>query len=196
MKKWLFNPFELVAGWTALFAGMAVIVLTAFIAVAGNIRLDGVIDLHITEDVNLTTALLDGFVNWLCLGFFIYLAGLIFSRSSIRLLDVFGTQALARFPFLFSVLASLLCFNGNILRYLDHMLLHQDGPNPVSIGVADVLLFGCMILVTLLMTVWGIALMYKAYSVSCNVKGTRAALSFTACMVFAEILSKVILSLM
>lgn len=192
MKKWLFYPFELVAGWTALFAGLLAIVTTAVVATAGSIHLDGVIDLHVTNEVYLVTALLEGLINWLCMSLFAYLAGRIFSRSSIRLLDVVGTQALARAPFLISVLVSLLCFNDNILQYLNYVFMHEG--EPAQIGISDVVLFACMVVAIILMTVWAIALMYKAYSVSCNVKGIRGILSFTVALIFAEILSKVMIS--
>jgi hypothetical protein len=36
-----------------------------------------------------------------------------------------------------------------------------------------------------------VALMYKAYSVSCNLKGPKAIFSFTAGLIIAEIISKV-----
>ena len=192
MKKWLFNPFELVAGWTALLAGLIIIVATAALAVAGNIRLDGVLDLHVGNNVSFATCLLEGCVNWISISFFIYLAGLIFSRSSIRPIDVLGTQALARFPMLISCVVSLLCFNEKILKYLEYTFLHQG--TPVTIGLADVLLFGCMIAFTLLMTVWYVSLMYHAYTVACNVKGTKAVISFIAGLVFAEIVSKIAIS--
>jgi len=37
-----------------------------------------------------------------------------------------------------------------------------------------------------------IALMYKAYSVSCNLKGTKAVISFIGALIIAEIISKII----
>src|SRR6218665_1367606 len=116
MKTWLFNPFERLAGWPALLYGLLIIVVTALVACGGGIHLDGVVDLHVAEQVSLSGSLLEGLINWLCMVLFVYLAGLLFSRSSIRFIDVLGTQALARFPFLISVGVSWLCFNANILH--------------------------------------------------------------------------------
>jgi hypothetical protein len=39
------------------------------------------------------------------------------------------------------------------------------------------------------MLVWMVALMYRAYSVSCNTKGGKAIGSFIAALIIAEILS-------
>jgi hypothetical protein len=193
MKTWLLNPFERLAGWSALFYGLVIIFVTALIACCGNIHLDGVVDLHVTEQVSLGSCLLEGLIDWGCMAAFIYLAGLLFSRSSIRVIDVLGTQALARFPFLVSTLVSWLCFNSNILHYMEYTFLHRG--EPVSITAMDVFLFGCVMLVTLVMTIWTIYLMYKAYSVSCNVKGAKGIGSFTAALIFAEIGSKWLISL-
>jgi hypothetical protein len=193
MKTWLFNPFERLAGLPALVYGLLIILLTSAIAFLGNIRLDGVIDLHVTGRVSWQSCLLEGLLDWLCMAAFAYLAGLLFSKSSIRLIDVLGTQALARFPVLISVLVSRLCFNANILHYVEYAFLHQGEPVPVTAG--DVLLFACMLLVTLVMTIWAICLMYKAYSVSCNVKGTRGITSFIAALIFAEVVSKLLIGL-
>lgn len=191
MKTWLFNPFERVAGWAALIAGLAILFLTALTAYYGNIHLDGVLDLHVTEGLTLTTCLLEGLINWLSLSAFIYLAGLIFSRSVFRLVDVLGTQALARVPFFFSCLVSLLCFNADILHYFEHAFLGRG--EAVTITAGDMALFAGMLLTTLAMTVWAVMLMYRAYSVSCNVKGTKAVLSFIGALLFAEIFSKLLI---
>ena len=42
----------------------------------------------------------------------------------------------------------------------------------------------------LLLLCWEVALMYKSYSVSCNVKGGKAIGTFIAGLLLAEILSK------
>ena len=41
---------------------------------------------------------------------------------------------------------------------------------------------------------WTVVLMYKAYSVSCNIKGAKAIVSFIIGLIIAEVLSKVALS--
>ena len=43
------------------------------------------------------------------------------------------------------------------------------------------------------MTIWMIALMYKAYTVSCNVKGAKVVTTFILSLILAEILSKVLI---
>jgi len=55
---------------------------------------------------------------------------------------------------------------------------------------ADLLVFALAMFLTLLMLIWMIALMYRAYAVSCNVKGAKAIITFIVGLVIAEVLSK------
>ncbi|MES2681565.1 MAG: hypothetical protein V4635_16840 [Bacteroidota bacterium] len=192
MRKWLFNPFEMLAGWTSLVVGVFVIFITAVIAFYSNTRFDGVLDLHLTTATSFTGNLTEGFINWLSLSLFVYLAGLFFSRSSIKIIDVIGTQAIARFPFMFAAIFSFFFFNNNVLHYFEYTFLKIG--KPVQISTSDIFMFSMGTISTVLMLVWMIALMYRAYSVSCNIKGTKAVLSFVACVIFAEILSKILIS--
>ena len=192
MKKWLFYPFEFIAGWTALFIGLVVILITAIVAYYGHIHLDGVLDLHEGQAASFATYLLEGAINWLTLFLFTYLAGLFFSGSSFRVMDVLGTQALARFPFLISCFVSLICFDEKILNYFTFRLLRQG--EAVILTTLDLIRFGVMILVDLILVIWTIVLMYRAYSISCNVKGNKGIFSFAAALVLAEVLSKILLT--
>lgn len=192
MKTWLFHPFERIAGLPALLAGSVILLITSIVAFFGGIHLDGVLDLHIGSEASYLNCIIEVAVDWLSMSFFIYLAGLLFSKSSIRPVDVLGTQAMARFPVFISCIGSILCFRHNFLLYMQYTFLHIG--EPVDISAAEVILFGIMLLITLVMTVWQVMLMYQAYAVACNVKGTKAVLSFTGSLLLAEISSKIILS--
>jgi len=58
---------------------------------------------------------------------------------------------------------------------------------------ADAVYFFSASLLMLPLSLWTVTLMYNAYAVSCNVRGLRAGLSFTAGLILAEILSKIVL---
>ena len=118
---------------------------------------------------------------------------------------MFGTQALARFPTLVSAVLSL---PPGVRRYQQHLLsqladvlrqfgyvLEQRVPNaaPVQVGPLDGLAFFACALGVLAMLVWMVALMYRAFSVSCNVRGGKAIGVFIAALVLAEAISKVII---
>ena len=42
------------------------------------------------------------------------------------------------------------------------------------------------------MIIWMVALMYKAYAVSCNVKGAKAIGTFIASLILAKVVSKIV----
>lgn len=193
MKKWLFNPFELVAGWMSLLIGAAIVLLTTVIAFYGNTHLDGVIDLHVADQVSFSGCLFEGLTDWLSLSLFVYIGGLLFSKSHIRIIDVIGTQGMARFPFLIAVISSFFLLDNQVLHYIEYKLLNIG--EPVELTIAEIVLFAVGTLITLLTVIWMIVLMYRSYSISCNVKGNKGILSFIGCLIFAEIFSKVLIHL-
>ncbi len=192
MKKWLFNPFEIIAGFTSLFIGLGIILLSSVICYFGKVHLDGVLDLHAGSNVSWTMAFLEGIINWLTITLILFITGLIISKSSIRFIDVAGTQALARFPYLLASLSAFMFPTEKIMHYFEWKFLQKG--DAVELGGMDVFLFGIQTLIMLACAIWIIALMYRAYSISSNVKGTRGIISFIVGLLVAEIISKIILT--
>lgn len=183
MKKWLFNPFTYVAGGKALAIGGAIMAAAAVIISFNNGHFDGTLDVHFGAPTTLLQAFFETLISWVCLIVALYALGRIVSESSVRLIDIAGTTALARWPML---VTSFLGFvpqpkigSGTSLNDLMKVAL-----SPSVIIVA---------LVTLPFIVWYIALLYNAFSVSANVKGGKAAAAFIGGLVIAEIISKVII---
>ncbi len=185
LVRWLFNPFYYIAGGKALLLGVCVIVLSAVIAMLGNARFDGVLDFHHggAAEVSLGTALIDGFVSWFSLAVLLFIAGLIFSKSRVRPVDIFGTQALARTPYL---LVSFLALWSAPWRYTAR-LVPGAPQNAEAGGLVPFILVSVVILVMLAWMIW---LMYKAFSHSSNLAGAKAAVIFVVCLLAAEALSK------
>src|SRR5690606_30700735 len=105
MKKLLFNPFEKIAGKEALYAGIVIAVVAALIASFNSTRFDGVIDLHfVFGDVPFSTAITDQLVNLGSLFISFYLTAVAFGARQTRPIDLIGTLAMARAPFLLAPL--------------------------------------------------------------------------------------------
>jgi len=186
---WLFNPFHYVAGGTALLVGVAVILAAGVIASLSNAHFDGVLDLHVDRPVPLWVFLLEGVIDWIALGALVLVGAKMISRSRVRTLDVLGTQALARTPTLVTALIALL---PGFQRFLAHLTAqYLPGAPDVQTQPMDVLVFAVAVLAIILMTIWMVALMYRAFSVSCNVTGGKAVAVFIAALILAEALSKV-----
>ncbi len=184
MKKWLFNPFIYIAGTKALIIGWAAMLGAAVIGYYSKTHFDGVLDAHSGHAAPMWFYFEDALVDWSLLVVIFYTAGSIFSRSSIRFIDVAGTFALARWVMIFVAIAGF--------------GVYMPGPNqPVSmeemmkrVMTGPVIVCG---LLSLALVVWMVALMYNAFTTSCNLKGGKAVWSFIIGLIIAEVLSKLIL---
>ena len=181
MKKWLFNPFLYLAGTQALFIGWAIMLVTAFISYYSKAHFDGVIDMHTGRTTSMTVYFLEQLIDWGCVVLIFYPAGLIFSKSKVRFIDVAGTMALARWVM---IICAIISFGIHAPAYTHNVdeLLKSITATSILLGL---LIVACAI--------WMIALMYNAFSISCNMKGSKATGAFIAALIIAEIASHFIL---
>ena len=188
ISQWLFNPFSFVAGYQALLLGLGIMLISAFFGFLGNTHFDGVLDVHKGLEAPLWLFLAEGIIDWLTIAMPLFFFGLLVSSSSLRMIDVFGTQALARWPY---IVVSIVMFPEAIQRFGTYLisrfiLTAASG----TIDYIDMLISIFAALVGVIMVVWMVALMYRAYVVSCNIKGARAIITFIVSLIGAEVLSK------
>lgn len=194
LNQWLFNPFRFVAGLKALLLGIAIILISAFVGSLGNTHFDGVLDVHFGLETPRWCFFAEGLINWICVAIPLFFFGLIVSRTSFRIIDILGTQALARWPYLITSIVMLPNANRRFDEYLTSRF-NQTGL-VATINYVDMLIFASAIMVTVMMAIWMVALMYRAYCLSCNLKGPKTVVTFIVSLAGAEVLSKfVILSL-
>ena len=191
LRQQLFNPFKTLAGTRALLLGLSCILITAAIASLSNTHFDGVLDVHTGLEAPAWFFFAESLINWLCLALLLSLAALIVSKSKWRFIDVIGTQAFARWPTLLTALVMLPDGNRRFAQYLVSKLT-QDSTLP-PYHTTDATIFTIAAVVSLIMIVWMVALMYKAYAVSCNLKGAKAIISFIIALILAEAASKVVI---
>jgi hypothetical protein len=189
--QWLFNPFKFIAGYQALLIGLAAIILTSLLGSLSNTHFDGVLDVHTPKQAPQWFFLCEGLINWISLAILLLVLGLIVSRSALRTIDVLGTQALARWPYLVTALAMLPEANRKVPEYLMTKLTQSH--NAILINGTDIAIFAIAMFLTILMLIWMVALMYRAYAVSCNIKGPKAIVTFIIGLIGAEMISKVII---
>jgi hypothetical protein len=171
--KQLINPFERIAGWQALVIGVAVMALTAVVGQINHVAFDGALDVHVGATFSLSASFAMQAIDFLALFLTMWLAGVCFSKTKPRAIDIAGTMALARVPML---LLAIVCFL------------------PIApANLSDIPRIIVFMIVYLFFAIWMIALMYNAYSVSCHLKGTRAVISFIGALLVAEIVSKLVL---
>lgn len=176
---YLFNPFKYIAGTKALLTGWMVMLATAYIAWRGNTRFDGVIDAHFGLVSSFGRYILDALTDWASAVVFFHLAALRFSGSSVRFIDTAGTMALARAPMLPAALLSWVI--DPVKPILPIKDVHDISSSFLVAGLG-MALCSC----------WMIALMYHAFKVSSNLKGSKGAWIFIAALIAAEIVSKIL----
>ncbi len=194
-KQWLFEPFMYVAGVRALVVGLFAIMAIGLLGSITTTHFDGVLDVHIGAEAPIWFFILEGLVDWLCLSLVLIVSGTVFARSRFRIVDLLGTQALSRWPGLIVVLMLLISPLRDAFNRVNDYIL-RTSMNPAAsgaIGALDTLLFGVTILVVLLVIGWTVILMYRAYRVSCDVKGFKAIASFLPSLLVAELMSKLAL---
>jgi hypothetical protein len=171
MKKFLINPFERIAGWKALSIGLCFISLTAILGNMNHLLFDRIT--YVTfRPHTLVMAFCAQTINLIIVSLVMWIAGKIFSKSKIRIIDVAGTMALSRAPLLLIALIGFLPIFSNIISDLYKSIFFA--------------------LLCVIPIIWTVALMYRAYSVSCNLNATRGVLSFVGALIIAEILSLII----
>lgn len=188
---WLFNPFIYLAGGKALVLGLLAVPVASLIGAWSNTHFDGVLDTHTGASAPLWIFVAEGLIDWACLSLVLLLAGRLISRTAFRSIDVLGTQALARWPSVFiAIVASapvLPRFASEVMQQVERV--HQGGR--LQINVADAALAVIVVLAMFVFLCWMVMLMYRAFSVSCNVKGGKGIGMFIASLLIAEVLSKV-----
>jgi len=191
LRTWLFNPFHFVAGNQALGIGLVGILIAGLIGSLSHTHFDGVLDVHTGRSAPLWVFATTGFLNWLSIGIVLLIAGRLISPSRFRIIDVLGTQALARLPMLLPVIVAMI---PGYRRFASNLEAKITGAPSVAVGSADTFVFAVAVLVTILTIAWMVVLMYRAFAVSCNVSGGKAIGSFIAALIIAEVLSKILIT--
>ncbi len=187
---WLWNPFELIAGGRALAIGLGIILATGYLASFTLTHFNGVLDTQIGFRAPLWFFLAEGITNWLCLSLVLLIGGLFVAKKrSFRIIDLFGTQALARWPFLISALIAKIpgftAFNAKLMA-----IVNQGKGTLPAAPAAEIVAFAFVTLMMIVVTVWFVALAWKSFRISGDARGWKAITVFTVGILIAEALSK------
>ena len=187
VAQWLFNPFVRLAGATALGLGLTIVVATGVVAAMAGVHLDGLLDFHPGFAVPLWIPVVEGLVNWSVFTLLVWPVSLVIAARPVRLVDIAGTQALARFPLL---LSALVCLPPGVRdAHEEAVAAVAQGRLPLLQGwepvVAGLVITACVI--------WMVWLMWKAFSLCCNQRGARAVAIFVALVLAGEVTTKYLL---
>ena len=190
--SYLFSPFRYIAGKESLFVGIGVLAILFVLGYWSKTYYDGVLDIHyacLTQESQISVHILYQLISWVSLIVVFYAVAWIFSSSSVRLIDIAGTMAMARFPLIFAGLWGL---NPNVHICLEGVNLADSEAVMAVLGdKIPVLLWSLFIIVPIL--IWYVKVLHNAYSVSSNLKGPKGGWLFAIGLILSEILSRTLI---
>lgn len=163
----MFQPFHRIAGWTALGVGLVLMLLTAAIAAPCGTNFMTSLNIHVGKPAPFWVVFSLILIGWLTVSVLFLTAGKIFSSSKVRTVDVLGTLALTRGPFLLAAPLGLLTVPQNVL-------------SPV---------LWASLLFCIVIDIWIVVLSYNAFAVSTNIKNKGA---FAGLFVFSEFVGVIV----
>jgi tRNA A-37 threonylcarbamoyl transferase component Bud32 len=182
---WLFHPFSRLRGGMALVIGLAAIVLAGLFGSFSNTHFDGVLDTHLSASAPRWAFILEGVVDWLCLAGALLVMSKIASKNPFRIMDLLGTQALARWPM---ILICVLTMPAPVQRGSE-IIVSRFEQGRIDFGGPDAVIFLAVALAMLPIIGWMVWLMYQSYAVSSGLRGGKAIGTFITAVLVAEILS-------
>ncbi|MCE5346191.1 MAG: hypothetical protein LLG13_07895 [Bacteroidales bacterium] len=187
MKDKIINPFKYVAGVTSFITGIIIISATAITGYFSKTHFPDIISVKTCPGFSIWYFFLQGFSNWIVLSLILYLIAVIFSKSSVRAVDIFGTQAVARFPYL---IASFIGFSDSINKFGQYILwTYMQNGAPVDLSAPDVVIAIILMVLTLALTIWLVILMFNAFRVSANIKGSKSIVLFIVAFISSIVIT-------
>jgi hypothetical protein len=190
MIQILFNPFKYIAGIKSLLLGMAILIATSLLAFYTNIHFPDVISVKSSSDFPYIYYLIQCISNWIVVSIVFYIIAILASPSKIRIVDIFGTQALSRFPYLIATLTGFSTSLDNFEKYIYYTILKTG--EFADVTDYEIIISILIILFTVTLTIWFITLMFNAFRTSANIKGVKSVILFIAGLLVSIIITNLI----
>ena len=189
--KTIFNPFERYSEKVLLAVGIVAMILGSFLAYTFNVRFDGVLDMHTGQTVSVLQPFIDNLINLICLLLFLFGAAWYVNRKA-RIVDIFSSILVARIPFL---LMPFLNINDFTTHAGNDIMRNLKAETLENISDFSWVALTAISIVSLVLIIWSMALLYNGFKVASNAKGKQPVFFFVLAIISAEILSKIIFSL-
>ncbi len=199
MKTIIFKPFEKYSERTLLISGILITLIGSLFGYWFSVRFDGVLDLHFVQIIQLKDPFLDNLINIFSLAFLLFPLAKYLNKKT-RFIDILVTVMVARVPFYLFSLTNISGFMSrsaeNMLEILDPQTtnLQMLDPQIIMAATMDNLFFIIVSsLIAILCIIWYIILLYNGFKTASHAKGTKPIVLFSIALIFAEILSKLII---
>ncbi|MDR1739631.1 MAG: hypothetical protein LBR45_02605 [Bacteroidales bacterium] len=185
--KFLYNPFERIAGWKAFGIGITILAITTIAGYFGNTVFYGLSVKSVLETTLSSAFLLQALGLAVTVGV-MYIVALI-SAKHVRFQDILGTVALAKYPLLLLAILSLPL--GPKIATIDvEAILHNWLAMP---DLAILVVFGIL---SIIVVVWEVALLYNAFKVSTNLRSRKCVALFIISLLISEFITLILKNLL
>lgn len=186
---YFWNPFDRIAGVTAVAWGVIFLIIGSFTAWIGTARYPGLISMQYVESVHWLDGLLDQIVSLAIAVVIFALAAFIAGARRFRLIDLIGTFMVAKAPLL---ILPVININGWMYKKsieLTEVALEGEALPDLWDGIVLILLS----ILLIFFLIWTIVLLFHAYRVSTNLKGLPSFISFILAIVVSLVASYIII---
>ena len=187
--KWVYNPFEKVAGWKAFGIGLIILCITTVIGYFCNTVFYG-ISIKTVSTVTWGSAFFLQMSGLAIIVFVMWITALLFAKH-VRFQDILGTVTLAKYPLVLAVIMSLI-FSSRMTELTQKIMSVNIYEIINVITISDYVLLLVYSMLTLPIIVWEIVLLFNAFKVSCNLKGVKCGVLFAAILVISEIITNIL----
>ncbi|MFQ6082812.1 MAG: DUF3108 domain-containing protein [Candidatus Aminicenantia bacterium] len=198
----LYNPFLSIAGGKALVIGILIILLSSVIGWYCAVHFDGAFDLSPSDEITRTgkldsyyLILFECLIAWLSIAFMFFILGTIFSKKKQRVIDYFGFTAIARFPYLLGAIVSSRFWLEGYFEKID-LTLDLESLKELTESLSRNVGFISGIVLILLIVIWFCALNFFALKESSGLSTGKTWPAFIGGSIMAEIISKMILTIL
>lgn len=194
MKTIIFNPFERYTENKLLIFGILITLIGSYLGYLFQGRFDGVIDLHFVPSTTLLDPLIDNLINIILLFILLFILGK-YINSKTRVIDILTPVMIARLPFYLLTFSNYQNFISDVSEKLIASIDMQKMPTDLNIDTSDMIITILFAGLSILFLVWFIVLLFNGFKVATNSRGIKNNLLFAGAIIFAEIISKIILTL-
>lgn len=189
MRTLLFNPFEKYSDTILIVFGLLFTLIGGYWGFVFNARFDGVIDLHFVKNVSIFNPLLDISIDIVTLTICLFVVGKLINNKT-RCIDILSATMIARIPFYL-----ITFFNANNKAYaISERILTLVKSNQINtLEALDVFYLMLMTFAIIASLIWSMVLLFNGFKTAVNAKETKHTLFFIGTLIFAEILSKILI---
>ena len=190
--KWIYNPFEFVAGWKAFGIGVVILCLTTIVGYFGSMVFYGA-GAKTVPNITWGMAFSLQFLGLSVTVVVMYLGALFFAKN-VRFQDILGTVTLSKYPLLLMALLNfpigkkMAEFGKEVMEMNVSELANMKFTFTFS-DLAPLLIFSFF---SIILMIWLITLLFNAFRVSTNLKGVKCVVLFISTIFISEIITSVL----